>query len=202
MQAVVNGVGSAGPVAVYCGSSAGVDPKFAAAAAELGSALAGAGRTLVYGGGDVGLMGIVADAAMDAGGKVIGVIPEHLVRHELAHHRVTSLEVTDSMHERKARMAELATGFVALPGGFGTFEEVLEILTWTQLGLNRHPVILLDVAGFYQRLFDFFDHAVESGLLKERHRAAALRASSVAEAIELLERDHGEVAPKWVDIDR
>lgn len=199
---MVEGSGSRGPVAVYCGSSEGTDPAFAAAAAELGAALASSGRTLVYGGGDVGLMGVVADAAMAAGGTVIGVIPEHLVRHELAHDRVTSLEVTDSMHERKARMADLATGFVALPGGFGTFEEVLEILTWTQLGLNRHPVILLDVAGFYDRLFDFFDHAVMSGLLKERHRAAALRAATVAEAMELLDRDHGEVAPKWVDIER
>ena len=199
---MVEGSGSRGPVAVYCGSSEGTDPAFAAAAAELGAALASSGRTLVYGGGDVGLMGVVADAAMAAGGTVIGVIPEHLVRHELAHDRVTSLEVTDSMHERKARMADLATGFVALPGGFGTFEEVLEILTWTQLGLNRHPVILLDVAGFYDRLFDFFDHAVTSGLLKERHRAAALRAATVAEAMELLDRDHSEVAPKWVDIER
>lgn len=189
-----------GPVAVYCGSSEGTDPSFAAAARELGTALAEAGRTVVYGGGDVGLMGLVADAAMDAGGTVIGVIPEHLVRHELAHHRLTSLEVTASMHERKARMAELATGFVALPGGFGTFEEVLEILTWTQLGLNAHPVVLLDVADFYGGLFDFFDHAVSAGLLKERHRGAALRASTVAEALALLGRSPGEVAPKWVDL--
>jgi len=196
MRRVVEGSGSRGPVAVYCGSSEGTDPAFAAAAAELGAALANCGRTLVYGGGDVGLMGVVADAAMAAGGTVIGVIPEHLVRHELAHDRVTSLEVTDSMHERKARMADLATGFVALPGGFGTFEEVLEILTWT------HPVVLLDVAGFYDRLFDFFDHAVASGLLKERHRAAALRAATVADVMELLDRDHGEVEPKWVDIER
>jgi len=194
------GIGARGPVAVYCGSSEGVDPAFATAARDLGSALAAAGRTVVYGGGDVGLMGIVADAAMEAGGTVIGVIPEHLVRHELAHHRLSSLEVTASMHERKARMAELATGFVALPGGFGTLEEVLEILTWTQLGLNSHPVVLLDVADFYSGLFDFLDHAVTAGLLKERHREAALRASTVAEAIELLGRDHGEVAPKWIDL--
>jgi hypothetical protein len=157
-------------VCVFCGSSPGRDPIHAEAARALGRALAARGLTLVYGGGATGLMGIVADAALQAGGLVTGIIPRGLERRELAHRGLTRLEVVGSMHERKARMAALAEGFVALPGGMGTLEELAEILTWAQLGLHARPVGLLDVAGYYQPLVAFFDRAVEAGFLKEEHR--------------------------------
>jgi uncharacterized protein (TIGR00730 family) len=155
---------------VFCGSQTGVRPEYADAARTLGQALARRGIELVYGGGHVGLMGVVADAVLDAGGKVIGVIPQALVERELAHRGLTELHVTGSMHERKALMADRADAFVALPGGFGTADEWFEILTWAQLKLHDKPVGLLDVAGFYDPLLAWIDRAVEEGFVKREHR--------------------------------
>src|SRR5512142_817811 len=157
-------------VCVFCGSSVGVNPEYARMARRLGGALARRGMGLVYGGGGIGLMGAVADAALDAGGEVVGVIPRALQLRELAHANLTALHVVGSMHERKAKMAELSHAFVALPGGMGTLEELAEILTWAQLGLHQKPCGLLDVAGYYQPLVGFFDRAVAEGFLKPEHR--------------------------------
>lgn len=157
-------------VCVFCGSSPGANPIYLAAAQAMGRTLAGRGLGLVYGGGSVGLMGAVADAALAAGGEVVGVIPRALQLRELAHARLTALHVVGSMHERKARMAELSDGFIALPGGMGTLEELAEMLTWAQLGLHARPVGLLDVGGYFAPLIAFFDHAVAEGFLRPEHR--------------------------------
>lgn len=172
-------------VCVYCGSSSGTRPEFAAEARELGRAVAEAGCGLVYGGGRVGLMGIVADAVLDAGGPVHGVIPEHLVRAETAHTALTTLEVVDSMHERKARMADLAAGFVVLPGGFGTFDEAFEILTWNQLGLINKPLVFLDGTGFFGPLMDALDRVVEAGFVGADFRRIAAIATSPSDAVRI-----------------
>src|SRR5664280_3804550 len=147
-------------IAVYCGSQKGVRPEYAEAAVRLGKALAHEEIELVYGGGMVGLMGIVADAVLKHGGHVIGVIPEKLVIKEVVHERLPDLRVVKNMHERKALIAELSDGFIALPGGYGTCEEFCEVLAWSQLGYHQKPFGLLDVAGFYRPLLQFFDHAV------------------------------------------
>jgi hypothetical protein len=189
-------------VCVFCGSNVGSSASFVEAARELGHGLATRGLGVVYGGGKVGLMGELADAALDAGAEVTGVMPAHLVDREIAHSGLSRLEVTASMHERKALMAELASGFIALPGGFGTFEEVIEILTWNQLGLMSKPVVFLDVDGFYTPLLDFLDRAVDARFVRPEHRSLAQRADTVADAIE-----HATSAPpatghKWIDLDR
>lgn len=158
-------------IAVYCGASSAVDPAWLALARGVGAALAGRGVGVVYGGGRVGLMGAVADGALGAGGEVIGVIPRKLLEHELGHTGCTRLEVVETMHERKARMAELADGFVALPGGFGTLEETFEVVTWSQLDYHRKPVGLLDAGGFYRGLVAFCDHAMDAGFIRPFHRS-------------------------------
>jgi uncharacterized protein (TIGR00730 family) len=158
-------------VCVFCGSNPGNDPLYREAATAMGRLLATRGLGLVYGGGRVGLMGVVADAALAAGGEVIGVIPHSLNEREIAHAGVTDLRVVDSMHTRKAMMAELSDAFVAMPGGVGTFEEFFEAVTWTQLGLHRKPCGLLNVGGFYTPLAAFIDHAVSEGFIKPMHRA-------------------------------
>jgi uncharacterized protein (TIGR00730 family) len=159
---------------VYCGSSPGARPAYRRAAERLGRTLADRETGLVYGGGDVGLMGAVADATLDAGGEVHGVIPESLVDAEVAHDGLTQLDVVDSMHARKQRMVDLADGFVALPGGFGTLEELTEVLTWTQLGLHDHPCGLLNVEGYYADLAAFFDHQVTEEFVSPDHRAMVI----------------------------
>jgi uncharacterized protein (TIGR00730 family) len=161
-------------MAVYCGSNQGVRPEYAAAAQELGALLAREKIGLVYGGGRAGLMGIVADAALKHGGHVIGVIPERLVSPEVVHEKLPDLRVVKTMHERKALMAELADGFIALPGGYGTFEEFFEVLAWSQLGWHRKPFGLLDIAGFYRPLMDFLDHARHEGFIRSPHRELVL----------------------------
>ena len=161
-------------ICVYCGSSNGAQPVYQEAADHLGRTLADRNLGLVYGGGDVGLMGAVADATLDAGGEAHGVIPESLVDAEVAHDGLTELDVVDSMHERKRRMVELADGFVALPGGYGTLEEFMEVLTWTQLGLHANPCGLLDVADYYAELATFFDHQREEGFVSADHRSIVL----------------------------
>ena len=155
---------------VFCGSSAGTNPVYRAAATELGTALAAANIELVYGGGHVGLMGAVADAVLASGGTVIGVIPRTLAEREVAHLGLTQLHVVESMHERKALMADLSDGFVALPGGFGTFEEFCEAVTWVQLGIQTKPCVLLDVNGYYEPLIAMFDRAVEDGFVNMKNR--------------------------------
>jgi uncharacterized protein (TIGR00730 family) len=190
-------------ICVFCGSNTGVSPAYAEAARSLGDAIATGGHDLVYGGGRVGLMGIVADAVLSAGGNVTGVMPGHLVEREVGHTGLTRLEVTPSMHARKARMAELADGVIALPGGFGTFEEVIEVLTWNQLGLVALPVVFLDVDGFYDALFTLFDHAVASGFVREAHRDLALRTADPTDAVTLAvtPRRGAPAVDKWLDLE-
>jgi uncharacterized protein (TIGR00730 family) len=179
-------------VAVYLGSSAGRRAEYVAAAEQTGRMLARAGLGLVYGGASIGLMGVLADAALAAGGEVIGVIPEGLFAAEVAHPGLTRLEVVRSMHERKARMAELADGFAALPGGLGTLDELLEILTWQQLGLHRKPVVLLDVGGFWDRLVGFVDALVTDGFVPVASRERLVVTADLGELVrELLRSDGG-----------
>jgi uncharacterized protein (TIGR00730 family) len=186
-------------VCVFCGSSAGARPSYAAMAEALGRELADRGARLVYGGGRVGLMGVVADAALAAGGEVVGVIPQHLMDREVGHPGVTDLRVTSSMHERKALMAELADGFVALPGGFGTLEELAETLTWSQLGLQAKPFGLLDVEGFYEPLLSFLDHTVAERFVAPEHRALVLSGGDPAALLDRLAAwEPGSTRGKWL----
>lgn len=171
---------------VYCGSRTGNDPRFTATASELGRLMATAGIRLVYGGGSVGLMGAVADAALAHGGEVIGVIPRGLFTTEIGHPGLTELVEVGSMHERKARMAAEADAFVALPGGLGTLEELAEIATWSQLGIHAKPVGLLDVDGYWDHLLAFLDGAVESGFVRPRHRRIIVRIGDVADVVPVL----------------
>jgi len=186
---------------VYCGSNAGASSSFTEVAQQLGSALAHRSIGLVYGGGHVGLMGLVADAALDADGEVIGVITEQLVRAEVAHENLTRLEVVPTMHARKARLTELADGFVVLPGGFGTVDELAEALTWNQLGLIAKPVVLLDVDGYWGPLFEWMCGAVSAGFVRDSHRMLAQRAHTVDEAIALATAPVPDVGHKWIDRD-
>ena len=157
-------------ICVYCGSSAGFDPVYKATAVELGTTLAARNIGLVYGGGNIGLMGALADAVLAAGGEVIGIIPHHLIAMEVGHRQLTSLIAVDSMHARKHQMAELSDAFVALPGGIGTAEEILEVFTWLQLGIHAKPVALLNTNNYYGHLLQFLGHMEQSGFLKREHR--------------------------------
>jgi uncharacterized protein (TIGR00730 family) len=159
---------------VFCGSSPGARPAYAEAAKELGRALVKRGTGLVYGGGSVGLMGILAQSVLEGGGRVTGIIPRLLVERELAFNRLEDLRIVDSMHERKALMAELSDGFIALPGGIGTIEEFVEILTWTQLGIHDKPCGLLNVEGYYKSFLAFFDHMIEEGFIPPGNREMLL----------------------------
>lgn len=170
-------------ICVFCGSSNGTDPVFRAAAVELGTLVAAGGHQLVYGGGDVGLMGAVADAALDAGGRVTGVMTAQLLDEEVAHPRLTTLEVAGSMHERKARMAALSDAVIVLPGGFGTYDEAFEILTWNQLGIIRKPIVFCDVDGFFAPLFALIDRAIDLGFVHDGHRVVAQRAGTPDQAL-------------------
>ena len=183
---------------VFCGSSAGADPAFADAATRLGTLLAEAGIELVYGGGRAGLMGIVSDAALAAGGRVTGVIPQALVDRELAHRGCTTLHVTGSMHERKATMADLADGFVALPGGIGTLEELFEVWTWAQLGDHAKPVALLNVAGFYDTLVRFIDEIEAQGFLRHKHGDMLLVADDAAALLDTMRGYRPPETTPWI----
>lgn len=189
-------------VCVFCGSNHGRQAAYTVAAGKIGRVLAGREISLVYGGGDVGLMGELADAALGAEGEVIGVIPEFMVDHEVAHHRITRLEVVASMHERKARMAELADGFIALPGGWGTFEELFEIVTWAQLGLHDKPIGLLDVGGFYGELLSFLDHAVSEGFIKAKHRSLLMADDDIDRLLDRMVEFVPPTGTKWAGDDR
>jgi len=183
---------------VFCGSSAGQDPIYLAKARALGETLAAHGIDLVYGGASVGLMGAVADAALAKGGHVIGVMPQALVDKEIAHRDLSDLRVVGSMHERKALMAELADGFIALPGGLGTFEELFEVWTWAQLGYHRKPCALLNADGFYDKLTDFLDDVVERGFVKPIHRAMLIVENEPAALIEAIRAYEPPKVDKWI----
>ncbi|HEX9187660.1 MAG TPA: TIGR00730 family Rossman fold protein [Vicinamibacteria bacterium] len=185
-------------VCVFCGSSPGRDPRYAAAAAALGRALATRGLGLVFGGGSVGLMGVLADHALAAGGRVTGVIPHGLAARELAHRGVEDTRVVPTMHARKALMAELADGFVALPGGIGTFEELFEILTWGQLGIHRKPVGVLNVAGYYDPLEALLDHAVAEGFVSAVNRRLVIVDSEGERLLDRLASHEPPPGPAWI----
>lgn len=185
-------------VCVYCGSNTGHDPVFADAAAAVGGLLAERGIGVVYGGGSVGLMGVLADAALAAGGEVIGVIPEKLAGLELGHERLTELIVVDSMHARKMAMARLSDAFLALPGGFGTLEEIFEVTTWTQLNYHVKPVGLLNVAGFYDSLLAFLDQAGERGFIRPLHRGLLVSATEPDTLLDALANAQIPALAKWL----
>jgi uncharacterized protein (TIGR00730 family) len=187
---------------VYAGSNAGARPEYAAAAAALAERMAARGIGLVYGGGKVGLMGVLADTILGAGGEAVGVMPQALVNREIAHTGLTELEVVGSMHERKALMAELADGFVAVPGGIGTLEELVEVFTWSQLGIHAKPYGVLDVAGFYAGLSGLLDHMVREGFLRAESRAGLVSASEPGALLERLEAWEPVTVSKWLDLDR
>lgn len=188
-------------ICVFCGSSTGSRPIYREAAHSLGRALRKHGIGLVYGGGNVGLMGVVADAVMGSGGNVIGVIPEALVNRELAHRTVTELIVVRSMHERKAKMAELSDAFIALPGGYGTFEEFCETITWAQLGMHRKPCAILNVEGYYDPLLALFDRGVDEGFIHPANRRLVLQETDPGRLLDLMARYSPPQTEKWIDRD-
>jgi uncharacterized protein (TIGR00730 family) len=186
-------------VCVFCGSSSGSRPEYTEAARQMGSALAARGLETVTGAGHVGLMGVLADAALAAGGRVVGVIPQALVRRELAHQGLSEMHVVETMHQRKALMADRSDAFVALPGGYGTLDELFEVLTWAQLGIHRKPIGLLNVAGYFDPLLAWIDRAVGEGFLRDEHRRTLLVARQPEELLEMLlaYRPAAQVA-KWI----
>jgi uncharacterized protein (TIGR00730 family) len=185
-------------ICIFCGSSTGTRSEYAETARAMGQALLRRGIGLVYGGGCVGLMGLVADAVMGGGGEVIGVIPEALVTRELAHGDITQLIVVHSMHERKAKMAELSDAFIALPGGYGTFEEFCEILTWAQLGLHRKPCGILNVNDYYEPLLRLFDNAVAEGFLRPANRRLVIEERDPTRLLDMLENYAPPETEKWI----
>jgi hypothetical protein len=187
-------------ITVFCGSSVGENPGYADAARHLGRLLVERGIGLVYGGGQVGLMGVIAEAVLRAGGEAIGVIPHGLAVREVAHEGLTRLHIVDSMHERKAMMADLSDAFIALPGGFGTYEEFFEAVTWTQLGVHRKPCGLLNVNGFYDPIVQFLDRAVGEGFVKPEHRAAVLVSPSAEELVDALATVQLPEVPQWIGL--
>jgi uncharacterized protein (TIGR00730 family) len=174
---------------VFCGSSPGNDPRFVESARALGTALALDGHELVYGGGRTGLMGAIADAAVAAGGPVIGIIPQQLADREVAHHGISDLRVVGSMHERKALMAELSDGFIALPGGFGTFEEFCEAVTWVQLGIHRKPCVLANLGGYYDPLVALFDRGRDTAFISPANREIVQVVTSIEALLALVSRN-------------
>lgn len=188
-------------VCVFCGSKTGGDSAFRDAARELGRCLSAGGQELVFGGGSVGLMGVVADAVLETGGNVIGVIPEVLATVELIHPRVSDMRKVDSMHTRKATMASLSDAFIALPGGYGTLEELFEIITWAQLGLHQKPIGLLNTLGFYDPLVELVDHMIASGFIKPPHRHLFLVESAPAKLLDQLKHHHPPKLPKKISAD-
>ncbi len=180
-------------VCVFCGSKTGKRSLYAQEAARLGRGLAGRGHDLVYGGGATGLMGVVADSILAAGGQAIGVIPRSMATREVAHPKLTRMHVVGTMHERKALMAELSDAFVALPGGYGTFEELLEMITWAQLGIHRKPVGLLNAGGYFDPLVAMFDRAVREGFVRPRYRSLCRVVAGVDELLSELEPGRGEI---------
>jgi len=189
-------------ICVYAGSSPGARPQYAEAARALGEAIAGRGLGLVYGGGDVGLMKVIADTAMSAGVSVTGIIPRTLLEREIGHGALTELLVVETMHERKLAMAERADAFIALPGGIGTVEELVEALTWTQLGVHDKPCAVLDVEGYWQPLLALLDHAVGERFLAEQHRDMLLSGTEPEALLDALEAWQPPRVAKWLDRER
>ena len=186
-------------ICVFCGSRSGVSSAYEEGARQLGRVLVEANVTLVYGGGRVGLMGVLADTVLDSGGEAIGVIPKALVRREVAHAGLSDLRVVGSMHERKAMMSELSEGFVALPGGIGTLEEVFEVLSWAQLGVHGKPCGLLNVEGYYDPLLAFLDHVVAQGFLGEEHRSMLIVQAEPEALLEAFARYRAPEVVEWMD---
>jgi uncharacterized protein (TIGR00730 family) len=188
-------------VCVYAGSNPGSHPDYADAARALAATLAERGIGLVYGGGKVGLMGVLADTVLAAGGEAIGVMPQALIDREIGHRGLTELRVVDSMHARKALMAELSDAFVAVPGGIGTLEELIEVYTWSQLGIHRKACGVLNVRGYYDHLAAFLDHAVTQGFLRPQHRAVLSAASEPADLLDRLAAYEPPAVGKWLELD-
>ena len=188
-------------ICIFCGSSTGKNSTYKKAAVQLGQLLAEKKLNLVYGGGNIGLMGQIAHSVMKAGGKAIGVIPRFLVEKELVYSNLTKIHVVDSMHERKAMMAELADAFIAMPGGFGTLEETVEVLTWAQLGLHRKPIGLLNIDGYYNYLNDFFEHMVSEGFLKREHKEMLLISKDPTAMLDSLTAFESPIVDKWGSLD-
>ena len=179
-------------ICIFCGSQVGINGLYRRAATDLGQLLVRHGYGLVYGGGHVGLMGVIADAVLASGGAAIGVIPDSLVARELAHTGLTELQVVPSMHARKARMAELADAFIALPGGYGTFEELFEVITWAQLGIHRKPIGLLNVAGYFNALKALVDQAIAEGFIRAEHWHLLTMADDASTLLEMLSLKAGQ----------
>ena len=190
-----------GRVCVFCGSSTGSEPAYRDAAVELGTALANRGIGLIYGGGAIGLMGALADACLDAGGEVTGVIPAGLFRKEVGHTGLTELIEVTSMHERKQLLYDLADAFIALPGGLGTLEELAEVLTWNQLGILSKPVALLDVGGFWSGLVEWLTESVEAGFIRSEHAAALRVVDDPGSVLDVLAVAEVPRLHKWLDLD-
>jgi hypothetical protein len=185
-------------ICVFCGSNLGSNPAYRDAAAQLGRLLVSRGIDLVYGGGNIGLMGVLADTVLAAGGRAIGVIPEALMAKEVGHQGLTELRIVSSMHERKALMADLSDGFIALPGGYGTFEEFCEAVTWSQLGLHAKPCGVLNVAGYYDPLLELFDRAVSVGFLREDNRDLVLADTEPEGLLEKLTQFQPSAGKRWI----
>jgi uncharacterized protein (TIGR00730 family) len=186
---------------VFCGSNLGINPLYRQAAEQLGTVLASRGLELVYGGGNIGLMGVLADTVLAAGGRVTGVIPEALMARELGHRDLTNLRVVKSMHERKALMADLSDAFIAMPGGFGTFEEFCEIVTWSQLGLHQKPCGLFNVNDFFSPLLQLFDQAVAEGFLSEQNRQLVIAGRNPVRLLEKMAQFRAPAVGKWIGRD-
>ncbi|MCB9851926.1 MAG: TIGR00730 family Rossman fold protein [Phycisphaerales bacterium] len=186
---------------VFCGSSSGRNPAFAETARRLGHAIADRGMSLVYGGGNVGLMGTVADAALEKGAKVIGVIPHSLERKEVAHRGLSELHICRTMHDRKRMMAERSDAFIALPGGYGTLEEIFEVITWAQLGIHHNPCALLNVDGFFDGLVQYLDHAVEMELLKPEFRNLLMVETDIDRLLDAVQAYKAPPVMQWIEPD-
>jgi uncharacterized protein (TIGR00730 family) len=185
-------------ICVFCGSNSGIDPAYRSAALALGQILAERAIELVYGGGNIGLMGVLADTVLQRGGRVIGVIPESLMAKEVGHTGLTELRIVNSMHERKALMADLSDAFIAMPGGFGTFEEFCEVVTWSQLGIHTKPCGLLNVDGYYDSLLALFDHAVREGFLRAENRRLVLSDPSPEQLLDKMFQFRSPAIDKWI----
>lgn len=185
-------------LAVYCGSSTGDNPKYIEQAKILGREMVERDFHLVYGAGNVGLMGIIADEILRLGGEVVGVIPQHLVDMEVAHTGITELVITDTMHERKAIMADRSDGFIAMPGGIGTLEEVVEVMTWTQLGLHQKPIAFFNVEGYYSKLFEYFRHMINEKFLKPKHIDQLILNDEASTLLKEIEAYKSTYTPKWL----
>lgn len=186
-------------ICVFCGSNVGAREIYIRNARTLGMEMARREMTLVYGGGKVGLMGVIADAVLQNGGEAIGVMPDHLIAREVQHRGLTELRVVGTMHERKAMMADLADGFIAMPGGFGTYDEFCEVVTWAQLGLHRKPLGMLNTAGFFDALLTMFDHATREGFIRPDHRAMLRVCDDPKSLLDEMQTYRAPVVEKWID---